>query len=799
MKNRFHILFILASKYFYTRADFLTLCACLISIGLIWFVGVRYDATNLDFAEEQAYSIIEKVRDEVNFTYTYLDGITGLVTPTGELDQSKLDIYSDFFLRSSTHLPLEEVGFIPYRDGQLRFAESIVKFVDLSEDSLVVFSGTELPILQTLVTQLLNTSETQLLLLARTEAGYVDAIGKPSVDAILFAKPIKNEQEMSGVVFTLISVSELVNQSGLGLDPTTQWSWTSNRGARFFTSIEASTENTYQAKYVLPNEIDTWVFSSSVSTVASDFWNMFLLYGLVVSFLLYIVVYLVTSTAAQSRLLASELSINLQKYKMALDSSYSHVVITDADGKILYANQAVAKTTGFSNKEVIGKTPRLWGQLMSTEFYKKMWHTIKVEQKVFQGELTNRKKNGEKYTAKATISPIISDTNQLLGFIGIEEDVSDQKKYEQKLLQSKAEVDAQVKLRTRELSEEKIRLAAAIESLPQAFIILDANLAVVSFNSHLNEFLGNQSQAWSTQLVAALLKDELDLVATIKKVVNKKTPFILEEVRYNDRVFKLYIVPMSDERDHFLGAIITLRDRTQEYTLNRAKEEFFSIASHELRTPLTAIRGNTSLMLEYYADELKNPDLKVMVGDMHEASVRLIGIVNDFLDSSRLEQGDMKFELENCELPDFVEKVISEFKQPCKEKQNQLNVKKSQKMTVLADATKLHQILSNLIGNANKFCEKGSITISFEKLKNSALIEITDTGIGIPRANQNLLFKKFQQAGTSLATRDTTKGTGLGLYISRMLAEGMGGTLKLVSSDEGKGTTFALTLPLAKK
>jgi protein-histidine pros-kinase len=112
----------------------------------------------------------------------------------------------------------------------------------------------------------------------------------------------------------------------------------------------------------------------------------------------------------------------------------------------------------------------------------------------------------------------------------------------------------------------------------------------------------------------------------------------------------------------------------------------------------------------------------------------------------------------------------------------------SAKLEMQVDKGKLEQILINLIGNSIKFTIQGSVTVKLAQQDNQVVIKIVDTGEGIPLQNQSLLFHKFQQAGPSIMTRDGAKGTGLGLYISRLMAEGMGGKLQLDKSEPGKGS-----------
>ena len=117
----------------------------------------------------------------------------------------------------------------------------------------------------------------------------------------------------------------------------------------------------------------------------------------------------------------------LVKYKLAVDNSSDHIILTNVNGVIIYANRAAEDTTGFSVSEMVGQTPALWGRQMPQEFYKKMWHTIKEEKKPFLGEVTNRRKNGEIYQASTNISPVLNDDGEVKYFIGIERDITREK------------------------------------------------------------------------------------------------------------------------------------------------------------------------------------------------------------------------------------------------------------------------------------------------------------------------------------------------------------------------------------
>ncbi len=123
-------------------------------------------------------------------------------------------------------------------------------------------------------------------------------------------------------------------------------------------------------------------------------------------------------------------AIRSEVFKLPVKSAFNHIIITDVEGVVIYANSAVERITGYSHDEIIGSTPRLWGQQMTQDFYKKLWHIIKIDKKAFAGEITNKRKNGELYIARAIISPILDNENNLIGFIGTEEDITQKKEAE---------------------------------------------------------------------------------------------------------------------------------------------------------------------------------------------------------------------------------------------------------------------------------------------------------------------------------------------------------------------------------
>ncbi len=365
----------------------------------------------------------------------------------------------------------------------------------------------------------------------------------------------------------------------------------------------------------------------------------------------------------------------------------------------------------------------------------------------------------------------------------------------------KKKVEETVENTTMELKEESARLVASIGNLSIGFIMSDLEEKILMKNAALGKIFEVPDAEITMLGLRAKLIDSIDLRELHKKVTSSKVPIDITNISFGRKFLKLIIAPViMIRRDHeeVIGYVVLVEDITGAKALEHSRDEFFAVASHELRTPLTAIRGNTEMILDMYADKIKGTEVKEMLGDINEASIRLIGIVNDFLEVSRLEQGNITLKINNFDIVELIDKVIKTEQTQAADKKIHIQFEKgTQKLPlVYSDQGKAEQILFNLIGNAIKFTNVGDIKVSVENLGKMLKIKVSDTGAGISLQNEYLLFKKFQFAGEDILTSDITKSTGLGLYISKLLIEKMGGTIGLEKSEIGKGSVFFFTLPI---
>ena len=231
--------------------------------------------------------------------------------------------------------------------------------------------------------------------------------------------------------------------------------------------------------------------------------------------------------------------------------------------------------------------------------------------------------------------------------------------------------------------------------------------------------------------------------------------------------------------------------------LDKMKSEFVSIASHQLRSPLTSIRGYASMLLEGSYGTIP-PKAKEALERISESSKYMVNSVEDYLNVSRIESGNMKYELSDFNLKYTVSDVVDELRQTAMQKGLLLTLRSdlSSKGIVHADVGKTRQALHNLINNSIKYTERGSVVVSVGENKAAKKLQVTvsDTGIGMSEDTLDALFAKFSRAKD--ANKTNISGTGLGLFVAKKMIEEMGGTITAKSDGPGKGSSFTLELPL---
>ncbi|HUQ85530.1 MAG TPA: MASE1 domain-containing protein [Candidatus Limnocylindrales bacterium] len=466
-------------------------------------------------------------------------------------------------------------------------------------------------------------------------------------------------------------------------------------------------------------------------------------------------------------------------FKSTLDNMREGFQIIGFDYKYIYVNDAVAKQGKHTQMELLGHTmmeiyPGIEKTEMFTYLKKCLFERIphSMENEFMFSDGSNR-------WFGLKIEPITE------GALILSIDITAQKDSQKTLAKGKAEAEA------------------LLNSIGDGIIATDSEGKIILANIAFEELMGFSEE----ELIGVhsfdklLIEDEKrnvllekDRPLTIALKTGKKVTATHYLVRKNGTKFPALITaaPVVIEKK-IIGAIKVFHDITREKEIDEMKTEFISMASHELRTPLSAIKGFVSMINngDYGKVDRKQQRPLQLVA---MSTDRLINIVNEMLDVSRIEAGKVILHLSDYEISKLVQETVAILKPLAVNKNLKLDILESEILHVHADKEKIVQILNNLIGNSIKLTDKGGITISIKQNKNKIVIFVKDTGIGIALADQNKLFNKFEQLKSKKEGK--VAGTGLGLYISREYAREMDGDLWIEKSALGKGSTFALSVPV---
>lgn len=272
-----------------------------------------------------------------------------------------------------------------------------------------------------------------------------------------------------------------------------------------------------------------------------------------------------------------------------------------------------------------------------------------------------------------------------------------------------------------------------------------------------------------------------------------ETTFDEFEDLVSGRAFQGFTAPVRDDRGGFIGRVWTLREVTQQRELDRLKDDFVATVSHELRTPLTSMMGFLEMIREGEAGAL-NEEQKRFLAIVYRSSERLQRLVGDLLFVARLDANGLQLQFAGVRVDEVVGEALESVAALARSREVEIVSDVREVPAVWGDRERLAQLVGNLLSNALKFTPPGGrMTVRTFADGRSAVIEVADTGIGIPKGEQDRLFQRFFRSST--ATEQAIPGTGLGLVISKAIAEAHGGTIG-VDSEPGQGTCFRVELPL---
>jgi signal transduction histidine kinase len=343
-----------------------------------------------------------------------------------------------------------------------------------------------------------------------------------------------------------------------------------------------------------------------------------------------------------------------------------------------------------------------------------------------------------------------------------------------------------------------IAQGAILDSLGSGLLVLDAEDRVAFVNRTLTEMLHAAPGEWTgrpaAELLAAIARYALPVAAPRFEWPEQNGS---REIEWRDaetlRYFREDSAPLVAGTPGLpAGRVLAYHDVSHEKAVDRMKSEFISVASHELRTPMTSIKGSVDLILSGFAGET-SPEMQELLEIAQKSCDRLVRLVNDILDLSKIESGQLKLNLERIDLTEIAVRAICSVKPLADKTEVRLRVERLQALPIIdADPDRIEQAITNLLSNAVKFSPpQAEVVVELSSDDSWVQCAVRDHGVGIAEKDLHRIFGKFQQ----LSEGRRRGGTGLGLAITRGLVDEHRGSI-WVESRIGEGSRFIFRLPV---
>jgi len=343
------------------------------------------------------------------------------------------------------------------------------------------------------------------------------------------------------------------------------------------------------------------------------------------------------------------------------------------------------------------------------------------------------------------------------------------------------------------VKQDQDRFEDLINSMRNPVAMLGKNFDLIYINPSFQDLLKLSSEKDFNILdFSKNMPKNLDLEKTLQEVFLKSEPRLFKNINYHGFIYDVSFFPVM-KLGKVEGVSILFQEVTSEYQNEKIKQEFTAMLIHELRAPLTVIKSSSDLVMKRFK-ELDSKKLSNILKSIYSSADGMLNLVSDLLDTSKLEMNKLQIMKRVSSLNSFIEDKVSFFQNELEAKKIKLTISLDNKIEDYAfDEIKLTQVVNNLMSNAIKYTEKGSIKVSTKKLKNEIQIDFEDTGAGVPDEQKSKLFNKFVQLESSIKNKQ--KGTGLGLVVAKGIINAHGGDIKVLDN-KPHGAIFRIVLPV---
>jgi len=468
------------------------------------------------------------------------------------------------------------------------------------------------------------------------------------------------------------------------------------------------------------------------------------------------------------------------------------VCFVSLSGIILELNPAFEEISNFSSQEIIGeKISKIFGKKEGNEIIRK---TV-LEGPILGEEKTLFPNQKPPLIVQIFTKPREDEEGRVIGFflglfdvtkIKITEETL--KKTQNKLLQFLEDLE----IARKRAEEEKEKTFDIINNFADGILVFDEEKRLTLLNPKVEEFFRCRGQGLIGKTIWELSSSPyfsslVDLLGREIREVSR------EELSFGENLVLEVISVALKSGNKKTGNLIILHDVTREKTVEKLKTEFVSLSAHQLRTPLSAIKWTLKMLLEGDLGEI-TPEQREYLEKIYQSNERMINLINDLLNVTRIEEGRYIFTLSPTDLEKIVENFLVFYKDEIKKKNLSVDFSKEKIPVLNLDQEKISLAIQNLLENAIKYTlPGGKIKIFLGQKEGNVFFSVQDSGIGIPESQKERIFTKFFRGANAI--RIETEGSGLGLFITKNIIEAHGGKIWF-ESKEGKGSTFYFTLPI---
>jgi PAS domain S-box-containing protein len=497
---------------------------------------------------------------------------------------------------------------------------------------------------------------------------------------------------------------------------------------------------------------------------------------------------------------------------------------------ILEANLAFKEISGYTTEEIIGKSIE---EIFKKEEIESLLKEASKKELVKEKETVFITREGKEIPVSLSIKLRKSPEGEILGYFLGFFDLSQIKIVETQLKEKIKELEKlrekELVLRIREIAkskdierkaeelektrkalmniledveeerkkaeEEKSKTLAIIQNFVDGLLVFDKEGKVSLINPQAENFCKVKGREVIGKSILELFQFP-DFRPIAEAVGREMKGIFRKEVPVRkDLILEATTVPIMREEEK-IGTLMILHDVTREKMIERMKTEFVSISAHQLRTPLSAIKWTLKMFLDGELGEITK-EQREFLEKIYQSNERMINLINDLLNVTRIEEGRYLYRPVLADIIQICQSVIDSYREEIEKKKLKFEFKRPKELPkVRVDVEKISLAIQNLLENAIKYNRKGGeIEIVLREKEKEIEFSIRDTGIGIPRDQQNRVFTKFFRAPNAMKME--TEGSGLGLFITKNIIETHGGRIWF-ESEEGKGTTFYFTLPVAE-